>query len=164
MKPYFLRKTIYTSKDPEWAERYLTSQSDRITAILRQDLGNDFWENYARVFRQYCQSGRLMFRAKCIDSKAMMLVQIWQTAEDHKNFELEAIRGINLKRLLNNQGLDIKAETGTITEDKVFEFVSSLRRCDHLIQHIIPKWKTADMIVGDPLKKGKNYLPFPEKA
>ncbi len=162
MDTYFLRKSIYQTSDPDWAQRYLYSSKDRITALLKEDLGNEFWQRYAKIYDAYCASGKLLFRAKAITGTAMTLVQIWRSQADQKAFDAEVYAGVNFLSVLRENGLEIVSEGFQINRDQAIEQIEHIRKLPHLLQFVCEDWRTQGMVVGDPLKVGRGYLPFPE--
>ena len=50
---------------------YITNQKKRITTDLTPLVGEAWWQNYATIYKQYRDNGKLIFRAKAIALKTV---------------------------------------------------------------------------------------------
>lgn len=94
----------------------------------------------------------------------MTLVQIWQSKEAQRAFDREVYTGINFINVLNNNGLKITSEESYVSAEEAVKQIEAARKLPHLLQFVSDAWKTQDMMVGDPLKAGRGYLPYPENT
>lgn len=158
---FYLKEIYFKSADKDWHEKYLTQQDLRITALLRSKLDNNFWENYARVRLRFEKESLLLLRIKSITESAVCFSQIWKTEAIAESFRDEALRGIDMMALLKEAGVENTEVISHPSESDVLKLISEIRTRPHIIQVISPQWKTEDMTIGDPLKRGKLYLPYP---
>lgn len=159
---YYKRLTIFKSlTDPAWSQRYLTSPPDRITALLKDFLGNDFWENYSHCLTQAGLKSELLLRVKIAYSDCVILYQIWSSETVFKAYLQKAVQGLSLSDLLLRKNISVEEHGENVDLAHITHFLSSLKNENHILQYICPEWKTADMTIGDPLKQGRNYLPNP---
>ena len=158
---YYLKEVYFTSARPEWHENYLTTREDRLTSLLQSSLGNNFWENYGRVRLDFEKQGLLLLRIKSITESSVCISQIWTSLNVAEKFRVDALRGVDMMALLKERGINNKEVEKFVTKDEITRLISEIRTRPHIIQVIVDPWKTSDMVIGDPLKRGKLYLPFP---
>lgn len=159
----FLKEIEFRSRDEHWARNYLNTSHERLTARLGQDLGNAFWENYSQVLIRYFNEGRLLIRIKSISGSSVLLSQVWKAKRDYTEFLVEALKGIDMKAMLIKNGIESIESEAFITEKKVEKLLESFFRKPHILQFIHSRWRKPNMKVGDPLKQGRSYLPFPNE-
>ena len=159
----FLKKTAFRSLDETWAARYLSDPKARITFLLKDWLGNPFWKNYAAEFLRAVDRNDLLLRVKYCDAGTIHYTQVWRDVAVYRAHLNEAIGSVDIKGLLADAGISVYEETSMIASTEVPTLIASLRRHPHVLQVICPEWRLPDMILGDPLKIGDGYLPFPER-
>lgn len=159
---YFVKEVFFTSDDPAWPIKYLQNRDQRVTAILSPFLGNAFWENYAKVRLQFEREGWLVLRVKSITNDFVCFTQAWISEDFAERFREQALRGVNMMRILETQGIHSKEQTYFSDHAGVQELISKVRTRQHILQVVAEPWRTADMKIGDPMKVGKLYLPFPD--
>lgn len=158
---FYLKEVYFKSVHKDWHAKYLTSREDRITSILQNKLKNDFWENYASVRLRFEKDSLLLLRIKSITEDAVCFSQVWRSEEVAEKFRDEALRGIDMMALLRESGVDSKEIISTPNETEILSLIGQIRQRPHIVQVIHKDWRTPDMAIGDPLKRGKLYLPFP---
>lgn len=156
---YYLKLT-FTSTNPDWAARYLENREYRLTYVLR-DLQNAFWENFAAQRRVSLSSQQLLLRTKHVvaSSREVVLSQIYRDRSGYETFLREACGEHDLARLLQQRGISMKKEDSMVDPSFGPELVASVLTYPHIIQYIREEWKTPGMLIGDPLKQGRLYLP-----
>lgn len=133
------------------AASYLENKDSRITQKTIAELGTDFWNNYEHYYSEYKRVGKLLFRAKVVNSTEVEIKQIWDSKESRDQFSVdinealfdESEQGANLTRTfgyLNNETeLNDWIDNILLEEDKILQYV-----CDDM--------KRSGMVIGDPLK------------
>lgn len=104
-----------------------------------------------------------MLRIKSVTRDTVDLTQVWRNEEDYKSFLKEASQGYDLRELLKEKGVLTTENNQLIQESEVPNLISHLTQRDHLIQFINGRWLAPGTRIGDPLKQGRNYLPFPDQ-
>lgn len=157
-------KTLHKIKSPDsnWTRVYLTDRTQRITYILRNELKNDFWDNYSKVFLLFVEKNKLLFRAKIIDSEFVIFFQIWGSKEDADLFEKTANISKKPLDLLSQRGYLVECNNAYITHDVANKLVQEINKSSGILQIVNKIFFTPGMIVGDPVKKNSGHLPFPE--
>jgi hypothetical protein len=158
---YYL-KLSFSSTNPEWVGGYLTNPDFRLTAILK-DLKNEFWENFAAQRRISLNTKQLLLRTKHIDLEHgnVILSQIYREKAGYDLFLRESSGGLNLETLFREKGISMAREESFVSESFGPELLVEVQKYPHIIQYLIDKWQTEGMPIGDPLKKGRLYLPDP---
>ena len=163
-KSYFLKEIIFRSSTPGWSESYLQNPDFRLTTLLKARHGNAFWENYSKVLVDFHQRELLLLRTKSITDGAVMLTQVWRSAEDFEQYLQFALRGVSLKKSLEDLGMTVIEKQRKILATEIPLLIQELESRPHIMQFIINEWRKPGMKIGDPLKQGKRYLPFPEES
>lgn len=161
-RTYFVKQVYFTSRDRLWSARYLQNREERITSLLSPFLGNLFWENYAKVRLNFEKEGWLVLRIKSVTDHFVCFTQAWTSEARAEQFSVEALRGVNMMRILETRGVSFREEVFQADEEELRNLISDLRREPHIFQVVAEPWRTPDMKIGDPMKVGKLYLPFPE--
>ncbi len=159
---YFVKEVYFGSRDLGWVTRYLENRDERITAILAPFLGNEFWKNYAKVRLNFEKEGWLVLRVKSVSSEFVCFTQAWTEEKYADEFTQLALRGVNMMKILETQGISSQEKTYLATDAELGSLISSLQKRPHILQVVADKWRTPDMKIGDPMKIGKLYLPFPD--
>ena len=128
--------------------------------MLKHKLNNNFWEKYSEVLIKYHLSQKLLLRTKHIENGGVYLTQVWLTQKDYENFLEEALQGHSIKKYLEIMDFKVTEVSTTISGPEVKQFLKQLKLFPSIIQFINPIWVNKEMAIGDPLKKGKLYLPF----
>jgi hypothetical protein len=162
--PFFKKTVLFKSTSPGWSSAYLKQPNQRLTALLKDDLGNAFWEHYSRVLIHFYETQSLLLRIKSVTPELVDLTQIWQSRASYENFLKEAMQGESLKHLLEKKGLSVFESDAPILASDVPALVFELRTRPHIVQFLHERWRLPGMSVGDPLKRGRNYLPFPNES
>ena len=163
LETFFLKTVIFQSADTKWSENYLTDVSLRLTSLLKETLKNNFWEKYSEVLVRFHFSNRLLLRVKYIENGCVCLTQVWRTAKDYDDFTREALQGHSIKNYLERMNFIISESDSEISEPEVLLLLKKLESHPNIIQFITPAWMNESMQTGDPLKKGKLYLPFQDQ-
>jgi hypothetical protein len=159
----FLKVVSFRSHDMNWSKEYLGSHEARLTSLLKNKLKNDFWEHYSRVLVSYHHDGRLLMRTKSIQDEDVILSQVWLSKKCYQSFLQEALMGHSLRHYFEEIGLNVKEEERIIREYHIARILVTIQAMPHIIQFLHPKYRLLNTIIGDPLKKGKLYLPFPDQ-
>ncbi len=159
---YCLSEVQFFSSQSDWHSRYLSDIDCRLTSILKNDLGNSFWILYGATLTKYCNNKQLILRAKVIKNQSVSLVQIWRRKDDFLEYKKTALQGVDMKSLFEKNGLTV-IESCREDFDDVFKYLNELKSYPHILQHISSEYYTPELVVGDPLKIGNLYLPFPNK-
>lgn len=161
---HFLTNHYFRSQAPNWHKIYLSTREARMTHLLRDRLGNDFWNNYAEVIEKYFYSGQLLFRAKLITADAVLVAQIWRDKAAAQAFAEEAYREASPIELLPKYGFRIEEKNSEIASDEIPELIKNYMLLPHILQYVNDRYKTPGMITGDPMKLGNGKLPFPDSV
>jgi len=161
---FFLKEIQFLSTETSWSKLYLHHSDKRITTILKSTLGNAFWENYSRVLVDYVRNKRLLFRIKYVAHGSVWLCQLWDGEASSENFAQEALQGVNTYDLLKEKGISSVEVKSSINFARAKEKLHTIRSNDHILQFVNEPFIERDMKIGDPLKSGRSYLPFPEEG
>lgn len=159
----FLKVVSFRSPDMNWSKDYLGSHEARLTSLLKNKLKNDFWEHYSRVLVSYHHDGRLLLRTKSIQCDEVVLTQVWLSKTCYQNFLQEALMGHSLRYYFEDLGLTVKEEERIVREYNISQILDSIQQKPHIIQFLNAKYHRSNISIGDPLKRGKLYLPFPDQ-
>ncbi len=159
----FLKIVSFRSNVPNWSQDYLGSHEARLTSILKNKLKNDFWEHYSRILVKFHQDGRLLMRTKSIDGEDVLLTQVWHSKKSYQDFLQQALLGHSLRTYFEDQGLTVREEERIIREYDINRILASIRQMPHIIQFLHQSYRQPEFLIGDPLKQGKLYLPFPDQ-
>ncbi len=151
----------FSSKNTHWSQNYLTHLDSRLTAILKNDLNNDFWEKYSQSLIHCHQTQQLLYRVKSVQLQTVHLTQVWQSAACFQQYTNTALQGQSISELLKKYGIIVRTYTKEITETEASVILEGLLKFPHILQFVAQKFLKKEMTLGDPLKSGKNYLPFP---
>jgi|GEM_PF-4551706 len=158
---FFLVEIEFTSIDKNWGTNYLTEPNSRLTALLKDDLKNVFWENYSNVLIHFHQSQKLLYRVKSVQSQSVYLTQVWKDAQTFQEYSELALQGQSLARLLEKQGIFARTVMQEVSTEEAVKRLNDLQTFPHILQFVAKDFFKPEMCIGDPLKKGSNYLPFP---
>lgn len=138
------------------------SREKRLTYILK-DLKNEFWENFGLQRIESLRTGRLLVRTKHFDAveDSIILSQIWRNKADYELFLATACKEQNLEAILNEKGISTEKYEALVERSFGPELLQEVLKHPHIVQYIVDEWKTNDLQIGDPLKKGRLYLPDP---
>lgn len=159
---YFKNVSFRHVHDISWSGNYLNCIDERLTSKLKFHLDNAFWENYSQVLIRFFNQGRLLMRIKSVSQEEVELTQIWRSLNDYEDFLREGLEGHDLKALLRTEGIEVRETGRDCMVADVSDILSHLRKRPHIIQFLHWAWRNAEISVGDPLKEGRLYLPFPE--
>lgn len=165
MKGYYYKQVRFYSQNRDWHNRYLSSTEDRITSLLRFDFGNDFWQKYSDVLIDYFMKDKLLFRAKSVIDSSISLDQLWSSKGDYQDFLIQALGTVDMVSVLNKNGLSVVEKESDINLNQAQELVQSIQSRNHIVQFKSRHLQIATHgPIGDPLKLGKGYLPFPDET
>lgn len=92
-----------------------------------------------------------------------MLSQIYREKAGYEKFLADACGDICLEDLLKEQGINTLREESLVSTSFGPQLVDEVQKHPHIIQYLIEEWRPSEVVIGDPLKLGKLYLPDPEK-
>ena len=160
---YYSVNYSFVSPDPHWHETYLDKRESRLTHLIRDDLGNSFWENYSTLLVKAFQSGALLLRAKVVRQKSVDLIQIWRSDADMMSFSSRVLNRENLIELIQKRGFVVNTKEAWLPQSEVETLILDISQRPHIWQFIAQSWQQPWMKLGDPLKRGQGYLPFPNE-
>lgn len=104
---------------------------------------------------------QLLLRTKHVDAPTgeVILSQIYRERSGYETFLREACGEHDLAALLERRGIHMKKEDAMVPSSFGPELVAHVLTYPHIIQYIREDWKTPGMMIGDPLKQGRLYLP-----
>lgn len=137
----FYHKGYYTD--------YITNPQKRITAELTAIVGSDWWQNYATIYKQYRDNGKLIFRAKAVTDDSVTVYQIYLTKEDREKWLIL----IDDAKLKNSMQQPPKEKQYSLNHDQVVVLIKRIANDKCILQCVREDYRIQGMIIGDPIKK-----------
>ena len=129
---------------------YITNQDKRITTDLTPLVGEEWWKNYATIYRQYRDNGKLIFRAKAVTDDNVTVYQVYPTKEDRDQW-LVLINDIALKKAM---GVLVPQEKEyALKHQQIIQLIERISKSKCILQCVREDYRTQGMIIGDPIKK-----------
>ena len=136
------------------ASKYLNNSTYRITEQTRKFLGDEFWNNYSKVYNKFKNENKILFRAKIIKNDNILIKQVWQSKKDRDDFTNE----VNEDYFNQLSNLHANREFYYLDKDKIDEFIDSiLVEKDKILQYVSQELQRPGMIIGDAVK-GDNLI------
>ena len=141
-----------------WAQNYLTTESNRLTSLLREDC-RDEYETYFEIVQRYFNNGDMVFRLKIIENDTLNILEYWKNRKFTSYFnELKA--KTTMMESMIRQGFDVSM---SFEKDKNSEqYLRQILQNGHplLVQYInddlVYILEENNITSGDPLKDGKS--------
>ena len=86
-RTFYLEKIEYSKEDPNWAYRYLHSPVDRVTSILKKELGPESLKNYFKNLITFYNNEKLVLRVEIIYKNKIEVWNVWSSQENFIKFE-----------------------------------------------------------------------------
>lgn len=128
---------------------YLTNESYRITEQTKNVLGDEFWNNYSKVYKKYRENNKLLFRAKIIKDNKVFIKQIWQLKQDRDNFSKEVCE----EHFDQKTNFIAIRDFYYLEKSNIDDFINSVLLEEHkILQHVSLEFQRPGMVIGDALK------------
>jgi hypothetical protein len=147
MAQYYLSITSFYLGNS--VSKYLTDKNYRITAQTKEQLSNNFWNNYAKVYNEYKTTNRLLFRCKVIKDNSVLIKQIWNSKKDRDLFSKE----VNEEHFDQHSNLIPIREFYYIDLNDVNKLIDLiLLEKKKVLQHVSKELQRPGMVIGDIIK------------
>lgn len=131
------------------ASKYLNNSTYRITEQTRKLLGDEFWNNYAKVYNKFKNENKLLFRAKIIKDNRVFIKQIWQLKQDRDNFSKEVCE----EQFDQKTNFIATRDFYYVEKSNIDDFINSVLEEEHkILQHVSLEFQRPGMVIGDALK------------
>ncbi len=158
---FWLTNHRFQAPFKNWTQEYLTKKEYRITYLVRDYLGNDYWHIYSQVITDFVKRKRLLFRAKISTEDAIYFTQIWENEKAAVEFERLVEKTGSPTEILKKLNFQVKIEKKPVTMTQAQDLIQQTIKQSAVIQYVNEPFVVEGIDIGDPLKVGDQYLPFP---
>lgn len=144
-----ISKTI----NPGFYNDYITNPDKRLTTLSKLDYS--FWQKYNSAYNYMRESGKLIIRAKVVNSDSVEIYQIYETKQDR----LEFLSMFDPSVFHKDSKIVIEEteyELNELEKDQLIEKIVSSNSV--LLQWVKENHRKPGMTIGDPLKNDKIIL------
>jgi|TARA_B110000238_G_C15962540_1_gene368084 hypothetical protein len=132
---------------------YITNPDKRLTSL--SELDSNFWQPYNSAYKYMRDSGKLIIRAKVVNSDSVEIYQIYETKQDRLEF-LSMFDPAVFHKDAKIKVIETEYEITELEKDQLIEKIISSENV--LLQWVKENHRKPGMEIGDPLKNDKIIL------
>ena len=157
MNNYFFVSEIFLSyfKTNDWAKKYLYKKDYRITEMIVDILGLEFFDCFGKTMKECFRNKELLLRSKIYNPKQnnICLFQVWKNASC-RNLFLEKVQESKFKKAIYRKDIQFKELIREkASEEFIQKKIEEIKPKEVIWQFVDGKFQKNWMILGDPLKE-----------